>query len=80
MSDKKSYMNKSNLMAEGFFEKLKSVFKLDNKKIKALKKDKKITNNLKKLNKGWDDVADMLAKNYDIPKPKFQKFKLSDFI
>ena len=43
MSDKKSYMNKSNLMAEGFFEKLKSVFKLDNEKIKALKKDKKIT-------------------------------------
>ena len=80
MSDKKSYMNKSNLMTEGFFEKLKSVFKLDNKKIQALKKDRKVNSSLKQLNKNWDNIADMLAKNYDIPKPKFQKFKLKDFI
>ena len=80
MSEKKSYMDKENLLIEGFFDKLKSIFKLDNKKIKALKKDKKVTSSLKKLNKNWDNVADMLAKNYDIPKPKFEKFKLSDFI
>ena len=72
-------MNKSNLIAEGFFEKLKSILGLDNKKIKTLKKDKKLINIVKKLNNDWDELGDMFAKDYGIKKPKFQKFKVSDF-
>ena len=51
MSNKKSYMNKSNLITEGFFDKLKSLLGLDSKKVKILKKDKKINQNLNNLNK-----------------------------
>ena len=79
MSDKKSYMNNQNILAEGFFEKLKSILKLDNKKIKTLKKDRKVTSSLKQLNKGWNDLAKSMEKDYGI-KPNFEKFKLSDFI
>ena len=79
MSDKKSYMNNQNILAEGFFEKLKSILKLDNKKIKTLKKDRKVTNSLKQLNKSWSDLAKSMEKDYGI-KPNFEKFKLSDFI
>ena len=79
MSDKKSFMNNQNILAEGFFEKLKSILKLDNKKIKTLKKDRKVTNSLKQLNKSWSDLAKSMEKDYGI-KPNFEKFKLSDFI
>ncbi len=79
MSDKKSYMSNQNILAEGFFEKLKSILKLDNKKIKTLKKDRKVTNSLKQLNKSWSDLAKSMEKDYGI-KPNFEKFKLSDFI
>ena len=79
MSDKKSYMNNQNILAEGFFEKLKSILKLDNKKIKTLKKDRKVTNSLKQLNKSWSDLAKSMEKDYGI-KPNFEKFKLSDII
>ena len=34
MSNKKSYMNQSNLITEGFFDKLKSLLGLDSKKVK----------------------------------------------
>ena len=47
MSDKKSYMNQSNLITEGFFDKLKTLLGFDSKKTKILKKDKKINQNLK---------------------------------
>tara|TARA_A100001391_G_scaffold89038_1_gene58862 strand:+ start:24 stop:263 length:240 start_codon:yes stop_codon:yes gene_type:complete len=79
VSDKKSYMSNQNILAEGFFEKLKSILKLDNKKIKTLKKDRKVTNSLKQLNKSWSDLAKSMEKDYGI-KPNFEKFKLSDFI
>ena len=39
MSKKKSYMDKDNVLSEGFFDKLKS-FIQNRKKLKLLKKDK----------------------------------------
>jgi len=79
MSDKKSYMNQSNLITEGFFDKLKSLLGFDSKKVKVLKKDKKINQNLKNLNKSWSSIEKHIAKQYG-QKVKFNKFKLSDFI
>lgn len=79
MSKKKSYMNQSNLITEGFFDKLKSLLGLDSKKVKKLKKDKKITGNLNKLNKSWSDIEKHIEKEYG-QKVKFNKFKLTDFI
>ena len=79
MSDKKSYMNQSNLITEGFFDKLKYFFGFDSKKVKVLKKDKKINQNLKNLNKSWSSIEKHIAKQYG-QKVKFNKFKLSDFI
>ena len=80
MSKKKSYMNKENIIAEGFFSKLKSIFKLSPDKVKKVKNDKKVKKSINQLNKNWDDLADMFAKDYGIKKPKFQKFKVSDFM
>ena len=79
MSNKKSYMNKSNLITEGFFDKLKTLLGFDSKKTKILKKDKKINQNLKNLNKSWSNIEKHIAKQYG-QKVKFNKFKLSDFI
>ena len=79
MSKKKSYMDNKNIMADGFFSKLLSVFKLSPDKVKKVKKDKKVKKSIKQLNKNWDDLADMFAKDYGI-KPKFEKFKVSDFM
>jgi hypothetical protein len=79
MSKKKSYMNKENIIAEGFFSKLKSIFKLSPDKVKKIKKDKKVKKSVKQLNKNWSDLSDMFAKDYGI-KPKFEKFKVSDFM
>ena len=41
MSKKKSYMNKENILSEGFFDKLKSLLGFDKREIKSLKKNKK---------------------------------------
>ena len=54
MSKKKSYMNKTNLIAEGFFSKLIKMVK-DRKFLKTIEKDKKIKSD-KKLNKNIDDL------------------------
>ena len=62
MSDKKSYMNQSNLITEGFFDKLKTLLGVDSKKTKILKKDKKINQNLINLNKSWSNIEKHIAK------------------
>ena len=62
MPKKKSYMDNKNIMAEGFFSKLLSVFKLSPDKVKKVKKDKKVKKILgiesyqpegKVLSEGW---------------------------
>jgi hypothetical protein len=74
---KKSYMKTSILLTEGFFSKLKRMFKLDDKATRALKKDKKFTGHLNKLNSEVDKLQDMLKDmGYST---KLNKFTASDF-
>ena len=82
MSDKKSYMNKSNLIAEGFFSKLAKLLKLSSKEEKILRKDKGVVNALKDYNDGWKSLEKKVQqqtgnKNFKLP---YRKFKLTDFI
>ena len=91
MSKKKSYMNKNNLLTEGFFDKIKKFFRLSTSQEKELKKNKKVQNIVKILN---NDVKDLnkdvvefeklmtdafkdlgIDRKVDIP-----KYKLKDFI
>jgi len=50
MSKKKSYMNKENILAEGFFSKLFKVLSLSKSDENKLKKSKKIRKSLFDLN------------------------------
>ena len=58
MSKKKSYMNKENLLIEGFFEKLSKFFKAYKqvKKEKKLLKNPSIAKKVKNINKQMDDL------------------------
>ena len=84
MSDKKSYMNQSNLITEGFFSKLRKVLGLSSKEEKTLKKNKKFMKSFKDLNSSVVNLEKMMndeMKNYGSSKKiKLNQFKLSDFI
>ena len=82
MSDKKSYMNQSNLIAEGFFSKLLKFIK-DKNVVNKLKKDKQLNKDLSTLNKLSKDTEDRLNKDLISlgKKPiKLSKFSIKDFI
>lgn len=81
---KKSYMNKSNLINENFFTKLKRLLGLSTKEEKILKKNKKfmksfkdLNSNVVKLEKMMNDEMKDFGSNKKI---KLNQFKLSDFI
>ena len=84
MSKNKSYMNKSNLITEGFFSKLRKVLGLSSKEEKTLKKNKKFMKSFKDLNSSVVNLEKMMndeMKNYGSSKKiKLNQFKLSDFI
>ena len=76
MSNKKSYMDRENVLSEGFFDKIKSYFK-DKKKLNLLKKDKKFMSHLDKLNQNVDDIEKYFKdKNISV---KLNKFTAKDF-
>ena len=82
MSKKKSYMNKTNLIAEGFFSKLLNLIK-DKKLVSKLKKDKTLNKDLKQLNKLTQNTEDRINKDLLSlgKKPiKLSKFSIKDFI
>ena len=82
MSEKKSYMNKSNLIAEGFFSKLIKKIK-DRKTIKKLKSDKKLNkdlNDLNKYSKSLEDRVNGYLKAAGEKPIKLDKYTLRDFI
>jgi len=62
VSKKKSYMNQSNLIAEGFFSKLLKLIK-DKNVVNKLKKDKVLTKDLNNLNKLTKDTEDRINKD-----------------
>jgi len=82
MSKKKSYMNKSNLIAEGFFSKLFKKIK-DKKLFKKLTKDKKLNKYLSDLNKttqSFEDELNGYLKAAGEKSIKLDKYTLKDFI
>jgi hypothetical protein len=78
MKKNKSYMNRENILVEGFFNKLFKIFKVDKSTQSKIRKDKKIKDGIKALNNSWSKIEDNLKeKGVEV---KFEKFKLSDFI
>ena len=82
MSKKQSYMNKENILAEGFFSKLGKMLGLSSKEEKILKKNPKIKAALKDYNNSWNKLEKKVQqqtgnKNFKLP---HTKFKLTDFL
>jgi len=77
---KKSYMDRKNILNEGFFNMLRKYLV----QYPALKKDKKVTNNIKNLNNKVSDLEKVIAKRFkDLgvkKKVKLSKYNLKDFI
>ena len=79
---KKSYMNKSNLINERFFDKLIKKIK-DKSIVKKLKKDKKLNTHLSNLNKttqSFEDELNGYLKSAGEKPIKLDKYTLKDFI
>lgn len=80
MSKKKSYMDRQNLIAEGFFSNLFKIFK----QYPELKKNRKIQRDIRDLNKNVDSLEQMmnaeLKKFGSNKKIKLNPYKLTDFI
>jgi len=83
VSKKKSYMNQSSLITEGFFSKLKKLIGLSSKEEKILRKNSKFMKGLKSLNsdlvdleKSMNDELKMMGSKKKI---KFNKLKVDDF-
>lgn len=80
MSKKQSYMNKENVLLEGFFDSLLQIFK----RHPELKNNKKIKNNIKDLNQKVSNLEQMMndeLASFDSKKKiKLKQHKLSDFI
>tara|TARA_Y100000361_G_C10943494_1_gene229988 strand:- start:307 stop:555 length:249 start_codon:yes stop_codon:yes gene_type:complete len=82
VSDKKSYMNQSNLIAEGFFSKLIKQIK-DRKTFKKIKSDKKLNKNIDDLNKSTKSLEDRVngyLRDAGQEPIKLAKFSIRDFI
>lgn len=84
MSKKKSYMNKSNLLKEGFFNNLLKIFnvfpnlKKNNKVKKKIEKDiKNLNSDISSLEKMMNDEMKQYGSNKKI---KLTNLKLKDFI
>ena len=82
MSKNQSYMNKENILAEGFFSKLGKMLGLSSKEEKILKKNPKIKAALKDYNDSWNKLEKKVQqqtgnKNFKLP---HTKFKLTDFL
>jgi len=82
VSKKKSYMDSSNLITEGFFSKIKKALGLSTKEEKILKRNKPFMNSLKDLNKTVNELEYELNKvfqQYGKKPVKLTKYKISDF-
>ena len=84
MSKKKSYMNKNNLITEGFFSKIAKMLGLSSSEERKLKKNKKVQNIIKDLNNDvteFEKLASEAFKDIGIDrKIDVTKYKLKDFI
>ena len=63
MSDKKSYMDRQNILAEGFFSKLFKILGLSSSKDRAkIQRSKNIQQSLLNLNNSWSDLEKSVSK------------------
>ena len=81
MLKKKSYMDKNNLITEGFFDTLRKYLI----KYPILKKDKKVKDSIKSLNNDVKELEKIFNKRFKELDPKHKsiklsKYKISDFI
>jgi len=83
MSKKQSYMNRNNLLGEGFFSALKNIFKG-----RKVGRDPKIQSNIKKMNDNFEsieqslqNIENRLEKEHGIKarKVKLPRFTSKDF-
>ena len=78
MSNKKSYMNKENILSEGFFDKLKNglskLLKGADDSKKAKKAWKKVDIALAKSEKSMRDYAESIGLDYDEIKKKVRSY------
>ena len=72
---KNSYMDKKNILSEGFFDTLRKYLV----KYPAIKKNKKFKSNIKSLNNQLKRVEDLMNKERQKKSPKTKKVKLSKF-
>ena len=75
MQKKKSYMNISNILSEGFFEKILNIILVN----PALKKNKKFQGKLKKLNTSVEDLEKMMNAELKSINPKAKKINLKQY-
>lgn len=89
MSKKNSFMNKENILTEGFFDFIRNILaiygakKLWDKRKKAnyekkMRKDRSLKNSINKLNKDVSDIEKYLSKAYGF-KVDLDKYEISDF-
>ena len=80
MSNKKSYMDRYNLLGEGFFNKLFKLFKIKDDDVKdKIKKDPKVKKALNKLNTNQKEFEDYLSK-LSGEEIKLSRFDADDFL
>ena len=81
MSNKKSYMN-TNLLSEGFFDKIAKFLrlrpKLDSKKKKNV--SNKLKRNVGEVNRAVDKFEDAIKKHLGDDYPNLPRFKPEDFL
>ena len=79
MLKKKSYMNRNNILVEGFFSKIAKILGLSSSEKSKLKKDKKITKSLKSLNNSQSELEKSLS-DLTGKKVKLNRYSLKDFM
>ena len=75
MSKKKSYMDKNNIISEGFFDTLKKYLV----KYPTIRKDKKVKDSIKSLNNDVKELEKLLNKRFKELDPKHKSIKLSKY-
>ena len=80
---KKSYMNKSKLLSEGFFDRISRFLRL-RPKVKGNKEKKEVSTKLRNgvnvLNKSIDNYERLIRKQLGQNYPKLPRFEPEDFI
>ena len=87
---KKSYMNKNNLLKEGFFDSIVKLIqhgkltflssKLEKLEKKYNQDHSELKNVIKTLNNDYDKLSDIMYKNYGIRKPDASNLDVDSFI